>query len=106
MFRDPESQGITTGQNRSTRRRANGRTSVEPIALHALPREAIKVRCLDCGTPKAREVAVAKIVGQQQNDIRAIVRTGVIYHSHQGNGRTGDQREPVRRVCEERATTC
>ena len=58
------------GHEAGARGRAHGGIGVEIGKLHALGREAIDVGRLDVGRAHAAEVAVAEIIGEDEDDVR------------------------------------
>ena len=70
---------IPSGQQRRAAGRADFGRRVEIGEPHPLGRHAIQVRRADAGMPVAAQIAVAQVVGQDENDVRmfGIGRSGL-----------------------------
>jgi hypothetical protein len=65
-----EAPRIATGEKPRAGRRTNGAGNVSMAAKSAAGRQAVDVRCLDGGAAGAAEIAVAHVVGEDDDDVR------------------------------------
>ena len=61
--------GVLAGHEAAARRRADGAAGVGLGEAHALGRQAVEVGRLDALLAVAAEVAVAEVVGQDEDDV-------------------------------------
>ena len=64
--------GVQARHEYRARGGADGRTRVELREAHPFPRHAVEVRRPDPSLAVAPEVAVAEVVGEDENDVRAL----------------------------------
>ena len=76
--------GVLAGHEHAARRRADGGAGVELREAQALRRQPVDVRCGDLLLPVAPEVAVAEIVGEDEDDVGPRIRGGQRAHHEQG----------------------
>ena len=82
-------RGIAAGDEGATRGRANGRGGIGIDETNALRGQAIQIWSLIIRTAKATEIAVAEIVGEDENDVRATrLRVGDFGRRRKGASRS------------------
>ena len=73
---DADAIGITTGQERRARRRADRLRDVEIREAHALAREPVEVRRRETLRPIDADIGVTEVIGQDEDDVRRPFRRG------------------------------
>ena len=90
--------GVVAGHQATARRGADGAAGVALREAHALRGQAVEVRRLDLLLAVAAEVAIAQVVGQDENDVGRSGRIGRDgpMRKEQGEGGRGERKEMFR----------